>query len=105
VFGASPTTVFALNAATGKKIWIDRHLLNGGQGTFGIQPQVTDGDVYLASGYGSGPGGGVLLDLDASTGSVLWRFNTICAPTKASGPSAWAREAPGRRRWSATTDR
>jgi len=38
---------------------------------------VTDGDVYLASGYGSGPGGGVLLDLDASTGSVLWRFNTI----------------------------
>jgi len=77
VFGASPTTVFALNAATGKKIWIDRHLLNGGQGTFGIQPQVTDGDVYLASGYGSGPGGGVLLDLDASTGSVLWRFNTI----------------------------
>jgi glucose dehydrogenase len=27
VFGASPTTVFALNAATGRPVWVDRHLL------------------------------------------------------------------------------
>jgi outer membrane protein assembly factor BamB len=77
VFGASPNTVFALNAATGRPDWIDRHLLKSGEGTFGIQPQVADGRVYLASQYGSGPGGGVLLGLNASTGKLLWTFNTV----------------------------
>jgi outer membrane protein assembly factor BamB len=77
VFGASPTTVFAITAATGRTVWVDRHLLKSGEGTFGIQPQVADGRVYLASQYGSGPGGGVLMGLNASTGKLLWRFNTV----------------------------
>ena len=77
VYGATPTSVFALRASTGQKVWISSHLLNKGQGTFGIQPQVADGRVYLASQYGSGPGGGVLLALSAATGKVLWRFNTV----------------------------
>jgi len=77
VYGISPTTAFALNARTGKKIWVDSHLLGNGQGTFEIQPQVADGRVYLASAYGSGPGGGVLLALNAATGEPLWRFNTV----------------------------
>ena len=38
---------------------------------------MADGRVYLASAYGSGPGGGVLLALDAATGKLLWRFNTV----------------------------
>ena len=29
------------------------------------------------SAYGSGPGGGVLMALDASTGRLLWKFNTV----------------------------
>ena len=33
--------------------------------------------MYLASQYGIGPGGGVLIALNASTGAVLWRFNTV----------------------------
>jgi glucose dehydrogenase len=33
--------------------------------------------VYLASAYGSGPGGGVLLALSAASGELLWRFNTL----------------------------
>jgi len=82
VFGASPTTVFALKAATGHPDWIDRHLLKSGEGTFGIQPQVADGRVYLGSQYGSGPGGGVLLGLSASTGKLLWKFNTVVGPEK-----------------------
>ncbi|MGA8208438.1 MAG: PQQ-binding-like beta-propeller repeat protein, partial [Candidatus Dormiibacterota bacterium] len=82
VFGAAPTTVFALNADTGRPVWIDRHLLKKGQGTLGIQPQVADGRVYLASQYGSGPGGGVLLGLNASTGKLLWTFNTVVGPEK-----------------------
>ena len=73
----SSTSVFALNAATGKTIWTDGNLLNSGQGAFEIQPQVADGRVYLASAYGSGPGGGVLMALNASTGRLLWKFNTV----------------------------
>jgi outer membrane protein assembly factor BamB len=77
VYGLTPTTAFALNAATGRTVWIRRDLLSSGQGTFGIQPQVASGRLYLASQHGPGPGGGVLLALNASTGAELWRFNTV----------------------------
>ncbi len=77
VYGDSSTTAFALNSATGKVVWNDTSLLNSGQGSFEIQPQVSGGRVYLASAYGSGPGGGVLLALSAASGAVLWRFNTV----------------------------
>ena len=80
VYGISPTSVFALNARTGKQIWVDSQLLGAGQGTFEIQPQVADGRVYLASAYGSGPGGGVLLALSAASGDLLWRFNSVLGP-------------------------
>jgi outer membrane protein assembly factor BamB len=77
VYGDTSTAAFALNAATGKVIWNDASLLASGQGSFEIQPAVADGRVYLASAYGSGPGGGVLLALDASTGKELWSFKTV----------------------------
>jgi outer membrane protein assembly factor BamB len=79
VYGDTPTAVFGLNAATGKAVWTDRSLLGKGQGSFEIQPQVANGTVYLASAYGLGPGGGVLFALNASTGKVIWRFNTVLA--------------------------
>jgi outer membrane protein assembly factor BamB len=41
---------------------------------------VADGRVYLASVYGSEPGGGVLLALSAASGELLWRFNTLLGP-------------------------
>jgi outer membrane protein assembly factor BamB len=77
VYGEAPTTVFALNAATGTKVWSNEKLLKKGQGTFGIQPQVANGRVYLASQYGHVPGGGVLLALNAATGKLLWSFKTV----------------------------
>jgi len=77
VYGLTPTTAFALSASTGRKAWVKSGLLNKGQGTFGIQPQVATGRVYLASQYGSGPGGGVLIALNAATGAVVWKFNTV----------------------------
>ena len=83
VYGETPTSVFALSAATGKPIWVDAHVLGQGEGTFGIQPQVADGRVYVASQYGSGPGGGVLVALNASAGAVLWKFNTLLGPDRA----------------------
>ena len=80
VYGLTPTAAFALSATTGRSIWVNSDLLSSGQGTFGIQPQVANGRVYLGSQYGSGPGGGVLLALNASNGAVLWRFNTVDGP-------------------------
>src|SRR3984957_4944513 len=77
VYGDTPTSVFALNATTGAVIWTSSGLLSSGQGTFEIQPTVADGRVYLASAYGSGPGGGVLMALDAASGKQLWTFNTV----------------------------
>src|SRR5580700_5901179 len=77
VYGDSSSSVFALNATTGKTIWVDSNLLNSGQGAFEIQPQVADGRVYIGSAYGSGPGGGVLMALNASNGHLLWKFNTV----------------------------
>ncbi len=80
VYGLTPTAAFALRATTGRAIWVNSDLLRKGQGTFGMQPQVANGRVYLASQYGSAPGGGVLLALNASSGAVLWRFNTVVGP-------------------------
>ncbi len=77
VYAASPTAVFALNATTGKQLWLNKGILSKGQGTFGIQPEVANGRVYLASQYGLAPGGGVLLALRASNGTLLWKFNTV----------------------------
>ena len=80
VYGLTPAAAFALSATTGRTIWVNSGLLRQGQGTFGIQPQVANGRVYLASQLGAGPGGGVLLALNASSGAVLWRFNTVVGP-------------------------
>ncbi|HTZ26701.1 MAG TPA: PQQ-binding-like beta-propeller repeat protein [Streptosporangiaceae bacterium] len=77
VYGDTSTAVFALNASTGKAVWTDTHLLGSGQGAFEIQPQVAGGRVYLASAYGLGRGGGVLFALNAATGRLLWKFNTL----------------------------
>jgi alcohol dehydrogenase (cytochrome c) len=77
VYAMTNTAAFALNATNGHTIWINKKILTKGEGTFGIQPQVADGRVYLASQYGSGKGGGILLALNATTGKVLWRFNTL----------------------------
>ena len=80
VYGQTATAAFALNAATGKPVWTDSSLLSSGQGTFEMQPQATGGRVYLSTAYGSGPGGGVLMALNASNGALLWKFNTVTGP-------------------------
>ena len=83
VYGDTPDSVFALNAETGKPLWVDSGLLDSGQGSFEIQPAVAGGRVYLASAYGSGSGGGILLALDASSGHLLWKFNTVAGGVSA----------------------
>ena len=111
VYGLTPTAAFAVSAATGRTIWVKGDLLDPGQGTFGIQPQVANGRVYLASQYGSGPGGGVLLALNASSGAVAWRFNTVTGPepgVKSLGlgaGGAWETPLVGQRRVGDIRDR
>jgi outer membrane protein assembly factor BamB len=80
VYGATPYAVFALNATTGHVLWSNNKLLKKGQGSFGIQPQVANGRVYVASQYGLVPGGGVLLALNATTGRRIWTFKTVPKP-------------------------
>jgi glucose dehydrogenase len=82
VYGDTSTSAFALSTITGKPTWVDPHLLNKRQGAFEIQPQVADGRVYLASAYGSGPGGGVLMALNAVNGHLLWKFGTVIGPAQ-----------------------
>src|SRR6202042_3685513 len=82
-YGDAPHTAFALSAATGKPVWVDRSLLTSGQGAFSIQPQAVAGRVYLASSLANGPGGGILLALDAATGKLIWKFNTMVGPDAA----------------------
>ncbi len=77
VYGLTPTAAFALHASTGHVLWSNKKVLKAGEGTFGIQPQVANGRMYIASQYGSGKGGGVLMALNAANGKVLWRFNTL----------------------------
>jgi alcohol dehydrogenase (cytochrome c) len=89
VYGETMTAVFALNAGTGKTLWVDRGLLSSGQGTFDIQPQVADGRVYLASAIGTGPGGGVLMALDAATGKLAWKVNTVLPSSNSSATSKY----------------
>jgi glucose dehydrogenase len=97
-YGETPTSVFALNAATGKQVWVSNHLLSRAEGTFGMQPQVANGRVYLASQYGTERGGGMLLALSATTGRLLWKVNTVVKPgpgVQALGPgSGGAWETP-----------
>jgi outer membrane protein assembly factor BamB len=89
VYGNTMTTAFALSARTGKTIWVARNLISASQGSLGsMQPQVAGGRVYLASAIGTGSTGGVLLALSASTGKVLWRFNTV-VPTSASAATPY----------------
>jgi glucose dehydrogenase len=83
VYGATPNSVFALNEATGHQVWLNENPLKKGQGTFGIQPQVANGRVYLASQYGEVPGGGLLLAFNATNGELLWSFKSV--PKKEAG--------------------
>ncbi|MGC2486815.1 MAG: PQQ-binding-like beta-propeller repeat protein [Acidimicrobiales bacterium] len=80
VYGETPDVAFALDTRNGHLVWSDAHLLKKGQGTFGIQPQVSNGEVFLASQYGSAPGGGILVALNASNGHELWSFKTMTGP-------------------------
>lgn len=82
VYGATPTSAFALDQKTGKELWSVRLSRNEHEG-IDMAPGFHDGLVYVstvplnaAEAY-EGEGVGVLWALDAKTGKKAWHFNTV----------------------------
>jgi alcohol dehydrogenase (cytochrome c) len=92
LYGATDTTVFALDAASGKRLW-SRRLVGPLEQFIAIAPVVDRGRVYVST-QGFLPGGrGRLYALSAETGRVVWRFQTIKVPwshpASSGGGGAW----------------
>lgn len=91
VYGATDSAAFALDARTGRRLW-SRHLTNEFEQFVAIAPVVDRGRVYVGT-QGFPPGGrGALYALDAATGGIVWRFDTIAQPwahAKAGGGGVW----------------
>jgi len=91
VYGATDTTAFALDAATGESLWSHR-LVDPLEQFVAIAPVFDRGRVYVST-QGFPPGGrGAIYALDARTGKVVWRFDTIARPwptPDAGGGGAW----------------
>jgi alcohol dehydrogenase (cytochrome c) len=92
LFGATDTTVFALDAATGKRLW-SRRLVARFEQFIAITPVVDRGRVYVST-QGFVPGGrGAIYALSAATGRIVWRFQTVKAPwahpARSGGGGAW----------------
>jgi alcohol dehydrogenase (cytochrome c) len=92
LYGATDTTAFALDSATGRLLWT-RRLVNRYEQFVGIAPIVDRGRVYVST-QGFPPGGrGALYALSAATGRIVWRFQTIKEPwphpEKSGGGGSW----------------
>jgi outer membrane protein assembly factor BamB len=82
VFGATPTSAFALNQETGEQLWSVR-LTRGPSEAIDMAPGYHEGLVYvstvptLTNSEYPGGGVGVLWALNAQTGEKVWHFNTV----------------------------
>ena len=92
VYGATDSDAFALSAATGRQLW-SRHLTSATEQFVDIAPVVWEGLVFTST-VGFPPGGrGAIYALDAATGAVRWKFDTIREPWRypleAGGGGLW----------------
>ena len=84
VFGATATSAFALQASTGKQMWIKKLTRNGHEG-IDMAPGYHNGAVYVSTVPGNvsnfyvGNGEAILWALDASTGAKRWKWNEVPA--------------------------
>jgi outer membrane protein assembly factor BamB len=76
IYGVTDTGVFALAARTGRPVWDDTQL--GAKAHFDMAPQVAGGMVFVSSALVAG---GILYALDARTGAIIWRFQTLADRT------------------------
>jgi outer membrane protein assembly factor BamB len=91
IYGNTEIASFALDARSGRLLWL-RSLTTARQ-PITIAPVVAGG-LVVTSTTGAAPGGrGTIIALDASTGNVRWRFDTIARPwlhpRLANGGGAW----------------
>lgn len=92
VYGATDSDAFALSASTGRELW-RRHLTSIREQFVDIAPVPWQGLVFLST-VGYAPfGRGAIYALDAATGAVRWKFDTIERPWRypleAGGGGLW----------------
>ena len=92
VYGATDSDAFALDAKTGHLLW-HRHLTGRTEQFVNVAPVVWKKLVFTAT-VGYPPGGrGAIYALDAATGVVRWRVDTIrdpwAHPLEAGGGGVW----------------
>ncbi|HMJ74121.1 MAG TPA: PQQ-binding-like beta-propeller repeat protein [Solirubrobacterales bacterium] len=82
VYGATPTSAFALDQETGKQVWSVPLIRNEQEG-IDMAPGYHDGIVYVSTVpvnvgefYGAGAVG-IVWALDGKTGKKLWHFDTV----------------------------
>jgi glucose dehydrogenase/uncharacterized cupredoxin-like copper-binding protein len=84
VYGATESSAFALQASSGKQLWIRKLTRNGNEG-IDMAPGVNGGTIYLstvpgnATTFYAGSGQAVLWALDASTGATKWKWAEVPA--------------------------
>jgi len=97
LYGATESTAFALNPATGAVIWTHKLTPSVHEG-IDMAPQLYDNKVLLSTVPGSGvkhfyepKAIGVVYALDATTGKTVWSFDTVPTPKKGSysGGGLW----------------
>jgi outer membrane protein assembly factor BamB len=92
VYGATDSDAFALSASTGRELW-RRHLTNVRERFVDVAPVVWEGLVFTST-VGYAPfGRGAIYALDAATGAVRWKLDTIEKPWRypleAGGGGLW----------------
>jgi alcohol dehydrogenase (cytochrome c) len=79
VYGATDSDAFALDAETGRELW-RRHLTSPSEQFVDVAPVPWKGLVFTST-IGYPPTGrGAIYALDAATGAVRWKFDTIARP-------------------------
>ncbi len=92
VYGATDSDAFALSVTAGRQVW-RRHVTSASEQLVDIAPVVWKGIVFVST-IGYPPGGrGAIYALDAATGGVRWKFDTIEQPWR------YPREAGGGGLW------
>jgi len=87
IYGATPTSAFALDPKTGALVWSRKLTRNKNEG-IDMTPQLYDNTVLLstvpgnASAFYAGNGDGIVWALDAASGKPKWKFNTIADGAK-----------------------
>jgi len=92
VYGATDSDAFALSVSTGRELW-RLHLTSATEQFVDVAPVVWEGLVFTST-VGFYPGGrGAIYALDAATGAVRWKFDTIEKPWRypleAGGGGLW----------------